>query len=489
MLGIALGTLAHRAAIGGDVAASVGQHDEEGRASARARRLGEHSRRVEPGGQRRAATARQIGERAPCTRQRASRRQQDLRADPAKRHQRDLRALYIGLREQQLDRALRLGQSRRRRRARRIDREDRHRFRTRLEATDAQVVAANPDRADATLAQLLPRRGGAQRVDQAQPQAATRNPGTRAERATAQRRLAPFACAARPIDPAPCRAGREPFEHVARERGERGGEHDVVGRFGRTALFLARLAFGRRGWRVGRAVVLRRRGNLRRARAEDEPDREDHIGFVGFATPRQRRRRARGAQREQRSARRIDAECGSSAAENRARVDRWRVAACNIRFGVGWQRVSRPAALGQVDPKRQPLDQGLRRRFVLDPVIERDHRNAHRHRIDRARVEHRGDPRRSRLGNALRHRQHDDPAIRGRKHSALPHRPPERERRAEIEPTEQRIVIDMRGNPPQRRAFGKVGMQACDDAVAHFSAAAQDHAPQADWIDRAQPRR
>ena len=153
-----------------------------------------------------------------------------LGALAAKRDQRDTVAPHVAIDQQKFDRALDLGEPLHRRRARRIDDKNRGRASALAEADDAEVLGAHlhaPRVAGRAPAQLLPRRGGAQRINQTEPAFAQRA-AARADGPSAQLRGHVRARLAR------LRVGRTLRdaklnlpEQIRRDRRARGGEHEI----------------------------------------------------------------------------------------------------------------------------------------------------------------------------------------------------------------------------------------------------------------------
>ena len=372
--------------------------------------------RARPRRSRRRATA----DRGRPSRRRARRRQQQLRPRAAKRQHRHSIAPHVAIGEQQLDRALRLGQPMQRRRARGIDDEHRRGLHPGPKPRDPEILGTHRDPRSGALPQSLPGRGGAQGFHQVQPIAAARlaapDPGRTASHAGLHQRAG---------SPRRARARRgtafEQCEQPGRDGGLGGVQHDVVerrvARLDVARLDVARLGIGRVGAvaRIGRGIGRlgrrRGRGQDRGARRQHQPAGERHVRLIHRLAPGQGGGGARHAKCQQRRPQRVDAERQRRRAERHHRILTGRHAsqARPRRRDVGGpaKRIAcvAQAQAGEVQVQRQAVEQRWRRPFIVrHALIERDHADPRRagrgeavaRQHHRALVEHPGQPRRAR---------------------------------------------------------------------------------------------
>ncbi len=157
-------------------------------------------------------------------------------------------------------------------------------------------------------------------------------------------------------------------------------------------------------------------------------------------------------------------------------------------------RRGRPRA-AQVDPEGKPIGECGRRPFVLHALVQRQH---HEPRCglqagpfafgdDGAGIERGCDRRRHPVAQSLGHRNDDRPAISLGQQSLARDDTPGPKRRPQIEPAEKPLVVDMCGQPPDRRSRPDCRTK-CDDQFVADHAAPGDHAAKP-GIDRAQLQR
>ena len=168
------------AAVARDVAAAVGQQDENRRAALTLHRKGEPETGIQAGDQRRRPAARQARQGALCQGERARGRQDDAGRGAAKGDQRHLVPPHIAARQQLFDGALGLAQPFQRCRARGIHQEDRRRGRLVAQPLIAEILLADQQarrclrgrvalRLKLLRPQFLPGGGGAQCRDKVRP--------------------------------------------------------------------------------------------------------------------------------------------------------------------------------------------------------------------------------------------------------------------------------------------------------------------------------
>jgi hypothetical protein len=313
-----------------NIRAGIRQYRDHWRPAGAADRVGQRVRRVDAGGQRRGAAARQAGEAALGPQQRSGGRQKDLGALAAEGDQRDLIAPHIAVRQQQFDGALRLTQALHGGGAGGVHGEDRRGADALAEADDAEILAPHlePLRRVGSAAQRLPGGGGFQSFQQMQPVAVFRLALPRPDRPSPLRaRPSLRRSAGHPGLAAAAVLLREFRQQVRRKCGDRGFQHDIRQRLVwqrvrivlrrrrlvvtglRFGWFLWGRRFGLFGLRLGfRLPGILWRREAGRAGDEDEPSGEAEIGFVRRPPAVERGGDAGGTQRQQRCADRIDAQ-------------------------------------------------------------------------------------------------------------------------------------------------------------------------------------
>ena len=389
-LGVAISGGPARLTIAADVGLAVGHHHHERDLPIAPRNVGEQRGGLDARGERGAAAAGLAGERALGTGQRAGRRQHHGGGGAAERDQRDRVATHVAIGEDQLHRALGLGEAVERSRAGRVDADDGERFAALLEARDAEILAADQHAArlhhtGGAAAQRLPRRGGAQRVDQGEAPAAAWCAASRAGGTATRGGLTRRAALATGRNARRTRGGaRQRSEQIGGD-GSLGGLGDAV----RELLGFVRLALVG-GWRVGRLgglrrFVLRRRRRLVRrprlvlasrrqlGRARRQHQRGGEFGILpgDDVAAGQRRRRLGRAHRQRGDAQRRDTEGQSGRAQRLDDIARHSDARqARARGGdiFIWHRLDRRAL--DIYREGKALDQRRRGALVALPFVE-----------------------------------------------------------------------------------------------------------------------